>query len=187
MISFIIIRRVRAYNIVGFKEIGYFLLVVEPSRILRMNKDHGQTHLVQNLQEQQERQATMTDGLSAGGGGDHRTNGHTRQQGTNKFENEFIERRQAQGSSLPSLAVLELRYQQNWIYVILSRVTTSKGLFLSEALSLNLDDYAMSRDIKEMISEFQSNIGLKFFENEEYDQMLTQDQHNRELRGMVSR
>jgi hypothetical protein len=166
MISFIIIRRVRAYNIVGFKEIGYFLLVVEPSRILRMNKDHGQTHLVQNLQEQQERQATMTDGLSAGGGGDHRTNGHTRQQdinkfekelltrrpeihktiehtrqqGTNKFENEFIERRQAQGSSLPSLAVLELRYQQNWIYVILSRVTTSKGLFLSEALSLNLDD-----------------------------------------------
>jgi hypothetical protein len=40
--------------------------------------------------------------------------------------------------------------------------------------------------MKEMISEFQSNIALKFFENEEYDQMLTQDQHNRELRGMVS-
>lgn len=91
-----------------------------------------------------------------------------------------------QGSSLPSLAVLELHHQQNWTYVILSRVTTSKGLFLSEALSLNLDDYARSRDMKEMISDFQSNIGLKFFENEEYDQMLTQDQHNRELRGMVS-
>ena len=67
-----------------------------------MNKDHGQTHLVQNPQEQQQRQATMTDGLLAGGGGGrghHRTNGHhrknrhTRQQGTNKFEKEVLERR----------------------------------------------------------------------------------------------
>ena len=31
-----------------------------------MDKDHGQTHLVQNLQEQQQRQATMIDGLLAG-------------------------------------------------------------------------------------------------------------------------
>jgi hypothetical protein len=79
----------------GFKKLATFL-VVEPSRILRMNKDHGQTHLVQNLQEQQQRQATMTDGLLAGGGGGrghHRTNGHTRQQGTNKFEKEVLERR----------------------------------------------------------------------------------------------
>ena len=87
-----------------------------------------------------------------------------------------------QGCSLTSLAVFELHYQQNWTYVILSRVTTSKGLFLSEPLSLNLDNYAMSKD---MIYEFQSKIGLKLFGDDEYDLLLKQDQNNRESRGVV--
>ena len=42
---------------------------------------------------------------------------------------------------------------QNWIYVILSHVHTSKGHFLSEPLSLDLDNYVMTKDMKVMISE----------------------------------
>jgi len=87
-----------------------------------------------------------------------------------------------QGCSLHSLAVFELHYQQNWMYVILSRVHTSKGLFLYEPLSLDLRQYTMSQDMKEMIFDFQERIGLRFFENDEYATILQQDQHNRESR-----
>ena len=89
-----------------------------------------------------------------------------------------------QGCSLHSLAVFELHYQQNWIYVVLSRVHTCKGLFLSEPLSLDLNHYAMSEDMKSMISKFEARIGLKIFENDEYYRMLEQDKHSRESRGI---
>jgi hypothetical protein len=69
--------------------------------------------------------------------------------------------------------------------VILSRVHTCAGLFLSEPLSLDLDQYAMSEDMKHMICEFQERIGLRLFENDEYDCILKQDQHNRESRGSI--
>jgi hypothetical protein len=91
-----------------------------------------------------------------------------------------------QGCTLQSLAVFELHYSQNWIYVVLSRVTTSKGLFLLKDLSLNLDHYAMSKDMKDMISDFQQRIGLELFDSDQYTIILQQDQHNRESRGIVA-
>jgi hypothetical protein len=91
-----------------------------------------------------------------------------------------------QGCTLQSLAVFELHYSQNWIYVVLSRVTTSKGLFLLKDLSLDLDHYAMSKDMRDMISHFQQRIGLELFDSDQYTIILQQDQHNRESRGIVA-
>jgi hypothetical protein len=89
-----------------------------------------------------------------------------------------------QGCSIHSLAVFELHYQQNWIYVMLSRVHTCKGLFLSEPLSLDLNHYAMSKEMKSMISRFEDRIGLKIIEDDEYNnRILLHDKHNRESRG----
>jgi hypothetical protein len=90
-----------------------------------------------------------------------------------------------QGCTVPSLAVFELHYQHNWIYVVLSRVTTSKGLFLSKALSLDLEKYAMSKDMRDMISHFQQRIGLQLFDYQQYASILQQDQHNRHSLGVL--
>ena len=90
-----------------------------------------------------------------------------------------------QGCTLQSLAVFEFHYSQNWIYFVLSRVTTSKGLFLLKDLSLDLDHYAMSKDMRDMISDFQQRIGLELFDSDQYTIILQQDQHC-ESRGIVA-
>ena len=89
-----------------------------------------------------------------------------------------------QGCTLQSLAVFELHYSQNWIYVVLSRVTTSKGLFLLKDLSLDLDHYDMSKDMRD-ISHCQQRIGLELFDSDQYTIILQQDQHC-ESRGIVA-
>jgi hypothetical protein len=89
-----------------------------------------------------------------------------------------------QGCSLDWLAVFELFYGQNWIYVILSRVRTMQGLYLSEALSTDVTKYAMSAAMKKMIATFQERIGLKLYDNDEYERELLIDRSNREDRGV---
>jgi hypothetical protein len=52
-------------------------------------------------------------------------------------------------------------------------------------LSLDLDHYAMSKDMRDMISDFQQRIGTAF-DSDQYNIILQQDQHNRESRGIVA-
>ena len=75
-----------------------------------------------------------------------------------------------QGCTLLILVVLELFYGQNWIYVILSRVRTMKGLYLEKPLSEDLRKYAMSDAMKKMISDFDQRIGLQLYTEDEYNQ-----------------
>jgi hypothetical protein len=77
-----------------------------------------------------------------------------------------------QGSSLDRLVVMELYYGKNWIYVILSRVRTMKGLFLTEPLSTDLAKYAMSENMKSMIARFQQQCGLHLFSDDDYIEYL---------------
>jgi hypothetical protein len=65
-----------------------------------------------------------------------------------------------QGCSLDELAVFEHFYGQNWMYVVLSRVRTMKGLFLARPLSEDLSKYAMADAMKQMIGSFQEKFGL---------------------------
>ena len=58
------------------------------------------------------------------------------------------------------------------------------GVF--EALSSDLDRYAMSSDMSDMISGFRQRIELELFDNEHYSTLLQQDNRNRELRGVSS-
>jgi len=56
-----------------------------------MHRYQGQTQLVQNLQDKQQRQGTMIDGLLAVGGGGHgeqKTKGHIRKQFKDKYDHD---------------------------------------------------------------------------------------------------
>jgi hypothetical protein len=79
-----------------------------------------------------------------------------------------------QGCTLTELAVFEHYYGQNWMYVVLSRVRTMKGLYLAAPLSENLSKYAMSKNMKDMIESFQNRIGLPIYSESDYgNNMLT--------------
>ena len=51
---------------------------------------------------------------------------------------------------------------------------------------MDRDHYAMSDDMRDMISDFQQRIGLQLFDSDQYTIILQQDQHNRESRGIVA-
>jgi hypothetical protein len=53
--------------------------------------------------------------------------------------------------------LLEQYYGQNWMYAVLLRVRTMKGLYLAAHLS-NLSKYAMSQSMREMIDNFQRHL-----------------------------
>jgi hypothetical protein len=72
-----------------------------------------------------------------------------------------------QGCTLFTITVFKLHYQQNWIYVILSRVRKLDGLYLvTPLLSYDLTKYAMSMEMKDMIAEFESHLALKMYTQE---------------------
>jgi hypothetical protein len=54
-----------------------------------------------------------------------------------------------------------------------------------EALSLDLVKYAMSKDMRDMISHYQQRIGLQLFDYQQYASILQQDQHNRHSLGVL--
>lgn len=88
-----------------------------------------------------------------------------------------------QGCTLLMLAIFEYFYGQNWIYVILSRVRTMKGLYLAEPLDYDLSKYKMSRHMKNMIEKFEQRIGLSIPTAEEYSHYVALDRANRQDRG----
>lgn len=81
-----------------------------------------------------------------------------------------------QGYTALCLIVNDWHYGQNWAYVVLSRVTTMKGLFLTKPLSEDLTKYAMSDDMKEMLREFQRTILLTRLDDSTYEDILKFEQ-----------
>jgi hypothetical protein len=73
-----------------------------------------------------------------------------------------------QGCTLAELAVFEQFHGQNWMYVVLSRVRTMKGLYLAEPLDLDIDKYAMPKKMKDMIADFKTRIGMELYTENEY-------------------
>jgi hypothetical protein len=65
-----------------------------------------------------------------------------------------------QGCSLHFLAVVKIHLKRSWIYLSLS------GLLICKPL--DLDQYAMSEDMINMICKFEELIELRLFENNEY-------------------
>ena len=80
-----------------------------------------------------------------------------------------------QGCTLAELAVFEQFYKQNWMYVVLSRVRTMKGLYLAEPLAHDLDKYAMSAKMKEMIADFETRIGMELYTESQYEAQRATD------------
>ena len=78
-----------------------------------------------------------------------------------------------QGCTLAELAVFEQFYKQNWMYVVLSRVRTMKGLYLAEPLTDDLKKYAMAKNMKEMIADFETRIGMELYTESQYEAELT--------------
>ena len=80
-----------------------------------------------------------------------------------------------QGCTLAELAVFEQFYKQNWMYVVLSRVRTMKGLYLAEPLAHDLDKYAMSAKMKDMIADFETRIGMELYTENQYEAQRATD------------
>ena len=59
-----------------------------------------------------------------------------------------------QGSGVAKLFVHNWSYKQNWVYVMLSRVTTSAGLLARVPLRTNLDEYKLPKPYVRMIRKF---------------------------------
>ena len=78
-----------------------------------------------------------------------------------------------QGCTLAELAVFEQFHGQNWMYVVLSRVRTMKGLYLAEPLNRDLKKYAMSANMKRMIADFETRIGMELYTESQYEAELT--------------
>jgi hypothetical protein len=78
-----------------------------------------------------------------------------------------------QGCTLAELAVFEQFCGQNWMYVVLSRVRTMKGLYLAEPLDVDINKYAMPEKMKRMIADFKTRIGMNLYTENEYKAELT--------------
>jgi hypothetical protein len=60
-----------------------------------------------------------------------------------------------QGCTLEVLLVNDWRYCKNWSYVVLSRVRTMEGLYMTQPLSLDLDNYLMDWRMTQMMKQFE--------------------------------
>jgi hypothetical protein len=66
-----------------------------------------------------------------------------------------------QGATLDHLFVHAWTYDQNWAYVVLSRVRTMKGIQFRHPLSEDLSKYAMPEGLKRMLAQFASTKSVK--------------------------
>ena len=78
-----------------------------------------------------------------------------------------------QGCTVDSILVNDWHYKQNWVYVVLSRVKTMKGLYLRKKLDTNLDKYTKSEDMKAMIKKFADTVAVTHITQEEYETLET--------------
>jgi hypothetical protein len=76
-----------------------------------------------------------------------------------------------QGSTMDELLVDEWQYKQNWVYVVLSRVKTMKGLYIRTKLKEDLEKYEMPVEMKAMLRAFSDNIGIKDLTDEDYTRL----------------
>ena len=74
-----------------------------------------------------------------------------------------------QGSGVDHLFVHSWYYVQNWIYTMLSRVTSLDGLFARNRLSTDLKKYSVPKSLIKMISNFRSKKPTMFTEEEYND------------------
>ena len=81
-----------------------------------------------------------------------------------------------QGSGVETLFVHNWSYQPNWVYVMLSRLTTSEGLYARVPLRTNLDEYKLSKSYTTMIQNFEQTRQAQLFTNKQYKTIL-QDIH----------
>ena len=77
-----------------------------------------------------------------------------------------------QGSGVDKLFVHSWSYVQNWVYVMLSRVTTMEGLFLHRRLSRDLRKYAVPDEYQRFVRLMQHWAPLYPAEHE-YNSILT--------------
>jgi len=76
-----------------------------------------------------------------------------------------------QGSGVDKLFVHNWSYVTNWVYVMLSRVRTRRGLFSRKKLSKNLQKYAVPEALKKMLDSFRSRAPTTW-SDEEYEELF---------------
>jgi PIF1-like helicase len=78
-----------------------------------------------------------------------------------------------QGTGVDQLFVHEWKYSvKNWIYVVLSRVTTLRGLYFRFPLSRELQRYSMPDNLTEFIERLSANHAPRPWSNQEYTDIL---------------
>jgi len=80
-----------------------------------------------------------------------------------------------QGYTAHSLFASDWHYQQNWAYVVLSRVRTMAGLFIAKPLSEQLSKYMMPAAMKAMLKDFRERILLQTIDDEVYNKMFAEE------------
>ena len=77
-----------------------------------------------------------------------------------------------QGYTAKALLCNAWYYGSNWAYVVMSRVTTMKGLFMREKLSDSLAQFEMPARMKQMIQTFKDTLCINEITDDEYEQLL---------------
>ena len=76
-----------------------------------------------------------------------------------------------QGRGVETLFVHNWSYTANWVYVMLSRVKTMKGLYMRRKLSTDLCKYAMKEPLKRMLASFDDR-RPKYYTDEQYAELF---------------
>ena len=79
-----------------------------------------------------------------------------------------------QGATIDNIFVHAWRYEKNWPYVVLSRVTTLKGLFLRQKLKYDPSKFAVPAGLRRMLRKFEMNRPT-YWNTEEYETMFFGD------------
>ena len=77
-----------------------------------------------------------------------------------------------QGAGVETLFVHEWHYGTNWPYVMLSRVTTMKGLYLRMPLSDELSKYEMPKRLEGLLKFFREERSPSYWADDEYDDLF---------------
>ena len=77
-----------------------------------------------------------------------------------------------QGCTLDNILVNDWYYQQNWAYVVLSRVREMKGLYMRQKLSYKLEKYAMCKKMKNMLARLRAQKLLHDMSEEDYLELI---------------
>ena len=82
-----------------------------------------------------------------------------------------------QGATLDSLYVNGWYYRKNWVYVVLSRVRTMKGLFLLQPLLLDMEKYKQNENMVAMITKVKDEQSLPCIADNMYEEMEHFNEH----------